>query len=66
MAEYLDIFEYFFEDPTEIVHRIPESGSGETKLGAQLVVRESQSAVFFRDGKGSGRLRSRAGIPSPP
>jgi len=52
MAEYLDIFEYFFEDPTEIVHRIPESGSGETKLGAQLVVRESESAVFFRDGKG--------------
>jgi membrane protease subunit (stomatin/prohibitin family) len=52
MAQYLDIFEYFFEDSNEIVHRIPESGSGETKLGAQLVVRESQSAVFFRDGKG--------------
>jgi len=52
MAEYLDVIEYFFEDETEMVHRIPESGSGETKFGSQLVVRESQTAVFFRDGKG--------------
>jgi membrane protease subunit (stomatin/prohibitin family) len=35
-----------------IVHRVPEEGSGETKFGAQLVVRDSQAAVFFRDGKG--------------
>lgn len=52
MAEFLDVIEYFFEDETEMVHRIPESGSGETKLGSQLVVRENQTAVFFRDGKG--------------
>jgi membrane protease subunit (stomatin/prohibitin family) len=52
MAEYLEVIEYFFEDETEMVHRIPESGSGETKFGAQLVVRENQTAVFFRDGKG--------------
>ncbi len=52
MAEFLDVIEYFFEDETEMVHRVPESGSGETKLGSQLVVRENQTAVFFRDGKG--------------
>lgn len=42
-----------FMDPTgmEIVHRKPEGGSGEFRLGDQLVVQEFQSAVFFRDGK---------------
>jgi membrane protease subunit (stomatin/prohibitin family) len=33
-------------------HKIPEDGSGETRMGSQLVVREYQQAVFFRDGKG--------------
>ena len=36
---------------TEIVHRVPESGPGEFRLGSQLVVREAQQAVFVRDGK---------------
>lgn len=33
-----------------MVCRVPENGGGEIKWGAQLTVRESQSAVFFRDG----------------
>lgn len=47
----LDVIEWF--DPTgrDIIQRIPEGGSGEFKLGSQLIVRESQAAVFFRDGK---------------
>jgi excisionase family DNA binding protein len=32
------------------VHRFPESGSGDFRIGSQVIVRESQSAVFFRDG----------------
>jgi len=36
---------------TEIVRRVPSSGSGEFKLGAQVIVRESQTAIFFRDGR---------------
>ncbi len=47
----LDLVQYPDERPDEIVHRIPEFGSGEFRLGSQLVVRESQRAVFFRDGK---------------
>ncbi len=35
----------------EMVTRWPTSGSGAIKAGSQLVVRESQSGVFFRDGK---------------
>jgi membrane protease subunit (stomatin/prohibitin family) len=52
MTEFLSVIEWF--DPTgqEIVHRIPQEGSAETKLGSQVVVRENQAAVFFRDGKG--------------
>src|SRR5512136_2489726 len=52
MAELLEVIEYFFENQNEMVHRIPESGSGETKLGSQLIIRENEAAVFFRDGKG--------------
>ena len=47
----LDLIEHPDESANEIVHREPESGSGEFRLGSQLVVRESQRAVFVRDGK---------------
>jgi membrane protease subunit (stomatin/prohibitin family) len=50
-AIFLEIIEWFDETGKEIVHRIPEGGSGEIKYGAQLVVRESQAAVFFYNGK---------------
>jgi membrane protease subunit (stomatin/prohibitin family) len=47
----MDLIEYVDEQGTEMVHRIPEQGSGDFKVGSQLIVRESQWAVFFRDGK---------------
>lgn len=50
-AIFLEILEWFDESGKEIVHRIPESGSGEIKYGAQLIVRESQVAVFFYKGR---------------
>ncbi|HEY76013.1 MAG TPA: SPFH domain-containing protein [Thermoflexia bacterium] len=51
MARVFDIIEFVDESGREIVHRFPERGSGDFRIGSQLIVRESQVAVFFRDGK---------------
>lgn len=51
MALFLDVIEFLDDEGVEIVHRVPQKGSADTSLGSQLVVRESQSAVFFRDGR---------------
>ncbi len=48
---FLEVIEWFDETGKELVHRIPEKGSGEIKFGAQLIVRESQAAVLFYKGK---------------
>lgn len=48
---FLEVIEWFDDTGRELVHRIPESGSGEIKFGAQLTVRESQAAAFFYQGK---------------
>ncbi len=48
---FLEVIEWFDETGKELLHRIPESGSGEIKYGAQLIVRPSQLAVFFYNGK---------------
>ncbi len=48
---FLEVIEWFDETGQELVHRIPETGSGEIKFGAQLIVRESQAAVLFYKGK---------------
>jgi membrane protease subunit (stomatin/prohibitin family) len=50
----LENLEWFDETGQEIVHRLPQEGSGEIKYGAQLTVRESQAAVFFYKGKAVG------------
>ncbi|MBL7182929.1 MAG: SPFH domain-containing protein [Anaerolineae bacterium] len=69
MARIFDVVEFFDETGRQMVHRVPEHGSGDFRLGSQLIVRESQAAVFFRDGKaldtfGPGRHTiSTANIP---
>jgi membrane protease subunit (stomatin/prohibitin family) len=53
---FLEVIEWFDESGKELVHRIPEVGSGEIKWGAQLIVRESQASVFFYNGKACDAL----------
>ena len=50
MARIFDVIEYPNEMRDEIVHRFPEAGIGDYRIGSQVIVRESQAAVFFRDG----------------
>ena len=50
MARIFDVIEYRSEMQDEIVHRFPEQGIGDYRIGSQLIVRDSQAAVFFRDG----------------
>ena len=51
---FLENLEWFDETGQELVHRLPEEGSGEIKYGAQLTIRESQAGVFYYKGKAVG------------
>ena len=51
MARIFDVIEYPDEMRNELVHRFPESGPGNFRIGSQVIVREAQAAVFFREGK---------------
>jgi membrane protease subunit (stomatin/prohibitin family) len=51
MARIIDIIEAPNQGANDMVVRIPEFGAGDFRLGSQVIVRESQTAVFFRDGK---------------
>ena len=53
-ALFLENLEWFDESGQELVHRLPEEGSGEIKYGAQLTLRESQAGVFYYKGKAVG------------
>jgi len=50
MARIFDVVEYPSEMADEIVHRFPETGVADLRLDSQVIVRESQNVVFFRDG----------------
>ena len=51
MARIFDVIEYPNEMADELVHRFPDDSSiGDYRIGSQLIVREAQAAVFFRDG----------------
>jgi excisionase family DNA binding protein len=51
MARIFDVVEYPSEMTDELVHRFPETGVADLRIGSQVIVRESQRAVFMRDGQ---------------
>ncbi len=51
MARVFDVVEAPDQGSTDMLNRVPQYGSGDFRIGSQVVVRESQTAVFFRDGK---------------
>jgi len=51
MAKLMEVLEFLDNSGNIMVKRVPHDGPAEIKYGAQLTVRESQEAVFFRDGK---------------
>jgi excisionase family DNA binding protein len=60
MARIIDVVEVPNQQKDEMVRRLPEYSSGDFRFGSQVIVREFQQAVFFRDGKaldtfGAGR-----------
>ena len=51
MPKLMEVLEFLDNSGKIMVKRVPSDGPAEIKWGAQLTVRESQEAVFFRDGK---------------
>ncbi len=51
MPRVIDVIEAPNQGPKDMVVRMPEYGAGDFRLGSQVIVRESQTSVFFRDGK---------------
>ncbi len=51
MPRIIDVVEAPNQGPNDMVARVPDFGSGDFRLGSQVIVRESQTAVFYRDGK---------------
>ena len=47
----MEVLEFLDDSGSLMVARLPEHGPSEIKYGAQLTIRESQEAVFYRDGK---------------
>lgn len=50
MPRIIDVVQASDQGANEMVARVPDVGAGNFRLGSQVVVRESQRAVFYRDG----------------
>lgn len=70
MTRIFDIVEYPYEMKDEVIHRFPEAGLADYRIGTTIIVRQDQNVVFSIGGKildlfGAGRhLLSTASISS--
>lgn len=51
MARVFDIVEHPDVANNELSYRLPQSGSGDFRIGSQLIVRDNQAAIFVRGGE---------------
>lgn len=51
MGRIFDIVEHPNVGSEELAYREPQSGSGDFRIGSQVIVRENQAVVFVRDGQ---------------
>jgi membrane protease subunit (stomatin/prohibitin family) len=51
MARIIDVVDHVNVMDDELVYREPQKGGGDFRMGSQVIVQESQSAVFVRQGQ---------------
>lgn len=51
MPRIIDVIDHTNVAPDELAYREPQQGSGDWRLGSQVIVGESQAAVFVRSGE---------------
>lgn len=51
MPRIIDVVDHVNVMDDELVYREPQSGSGDFRMGSQVIVQESQAAVFVRGGQ---------------
>ncbi len=51
MPRIIDVIEHTAVAEDELVYRLPQQGQGDFRMGSQLIVRESQAAIFVRAGE---------------
>jgi membrane protease subunit (stomatin/prohibitin family) len=47
----LEVIDYIDQTNQSLIARVPEAGTAAIQFGAQLIVQQSQEAIFFRDGR---------------
>ena len=51
MPRIIDVVDHVNVMDDELVYREPQGGSGDFRFGSQVIVQESQAAVFVRQGR---------------
>jgi membrane protease subunit (stomatin/prohibitin family) len=51
MSLLMEVVEWIDPSGEEMIYRIPQEGSADFKMGAQLIVRDTQVAIFFKSGR---------------